>query len=64
VAVLTSDVKPEFREAWYERQSRQGVQVVISHPKLVSLGLDLLEFRGLADEEQPFASEVKLLYYS
>lgn len=47
VAVLTSDVKPELREAWYERQSRQGVQVVISHPKLVSLGLDLLEFRDL-----------------
>jgi SNF2 family DNA or RNA helicase len=47
VAVLTSDVKPEVREAWYERQSRQGVQVVISHPKLVSLGLDLLEFKDL-----------------
>lgn len=47
VAVLTSDVKPEVREAWYERQSCQGVQVVISHPKLVSLGLDLLEFKDL-----------------
>ncbi len=47
VAVLSSDVKPEVREAWYERQSRQGVQVVISHPKLVSLGLDLLEYKDL-----------------
>jgi hypothetical protein len=47
VAVLTSDVKPELREAWYERQSRQGVQVVIGHPKLVSLGLDLLEYSDL-----------------
>ena len=47
VAVLTSDVKPELREGWYERQSRQGVQVVIAHPKLVSLGLDLLGFRDL-----------------
>ncbi|MGH9353170.1 MAG: helicase-related protein, partial [Terriglobia bacterium] len=47
VAILTSDVKPELREAWYERQSRQGVQVVISHPKLVSLGLDLLEYKDL-----------------
>lgn len=47
MTVLTSDVKPEVREAWYERQSRQGVQVVISHPKLVSLGLDLLEFKDL-----------------
>ncbi len=47
VAVLTSDVKPELREAWYERQSRQGIQVVIAHPKLVSLGLDLLEYPDL-----------------
>ena len=47
VAVLTSDVKPELRESWYERQSRQGVQVAIGHPKLVSLGLDLLEYADL-----------------
>jgi hypothetical protein len=47
VAVLTSEVKPELREAWYERQSRQGVQVVIGHPKLCSLGLDLLEYPDL-----------------
>ena len=47
VAVFTSDVKPELRESWYERQSRQGVQVVIGHPKLVSLGLDLLEYGDL-----------------
>ncbi len=47
VSVLTSDVKPEVREAWYERQSRQGVEVVIAHPKLVSLGLDLLEYKDL-----------------
>ena len=47
VAVLTSDVKPELREGWYERQSRQGVQVVIGHPKLCCLGLDLLEYADL-----------------
>ena len=47
VTVLTSDVKPELREGWYDRQSRQGVQVVIGHPKLVSLGLDLLEYPDL-----------------
>ena len=38
VAVLTSDVKPELREAWYEWQSRQGVQVVIGHPSVDSAG--------------------------
>jgi len=47
VAVLTSEVKPEAREGWYEQQSRQGVQVVVSHPKLVSLGLHLLDYKDL-----------------
>lgn len=40
--VLTSDVKPELREAWYERQLAQGMQVCIAHPRLIALGLDLL----------------------
>ncbi len=44
VAVLTTDVPPEAREAWYERQLRDGMQAVICHPKLVQTGLDLIEF--------------------
>jgi hypothetical protein len=44
VAILTTDVPPESREAWYERQLRAGVQAVICHPKLVQTGLDLIEF--------------------
>jgi Helicase conserved C-terminal domain len=44
VAVLTTEVPPEAREAWYERQLRTGVQAVICHPKLVQTGLDLIEF--------------------
>ncbi|MGH9396696.1 MAG: hypothetical protein ACRD18_07575 [Terriglobia bacterium] len=44
VVVLTSVVKPELREAWYERQLRQGMQVCIAHPRLVSLGPDLWAF--------------------
>lgn len=47
VALLTTDVKPETRESWYERRLREGVQVVISHPKLVQTGLDLLSFETL-----------------
>jgi superfamily II DNA or RNA helicase len=43
-AVLRANVDPSKREAWYARQIKQGVQVVISHPKLVETGLDLLEF--------------------
>jgi hypothetical protein len=44
VAVLTTDVPPESREGWYERQLRSGIQAVICHPKLVQTGLDLIEF--------------------
>lgn len=44
IAVLTTDVPPESREGWYERQLRSGVQAVICHPKLVQTGLDLIGF--------------------
>jgi Helicase conserved C-terminal domain len=44
VAVLTTEVPPEAREGWYERQIRAGVQAVICHPKLVQTGLDLIDF--------------------
>jgi hypothetical protein len=44
VTVLTTEVPPEAREAWYERQLCAGVQAVICHPKLVQTGLDLIEF--------------------
>ncbi len=42
VSVLTTQVAPEEREAWYERQLRSGLQVCICHPRLVQTGLDLL----------------------
>ena len=42
VAVLTSDVPPEKREAWIAQRLREGVQVTISHPKIIETGLDLL----------------------
>jgi hypothetical protein len=38
VAVLTTQVAPEEREAWYERQLRSGLQVCIAHPRLVQTG--------------------------
>jgi hypothetical protein len=44
VAVLTTQVAPEEREAWYERQMRSGVQVVVGHPRLTQTGLDLWAF--------------------
>jgi hypothetical protein len=44
VAVLTTQVAPEEREAWYERQLRSGIQVVVGHPRLTQTGLDLWSF--------------------
>src|SRR6202795_1886829 len=43
-AVLRASVDTSKREAWYARQIKEGIQVVISHPKLVETGLDLLDF--------------------
>jgi hypothetical protein len=43
-AVLKSSVGTDVREAWYEARLKEGVQVVICHPKLVETGLDLLDF--------------------
>jgi SNF2 family DNA or RNA helicase len=47
VAVLRSTVPTLQREEWYERQLKQGAEVVICHPKLVETGLDLLAFPSL-----------------
>jgi hypothetical protein len=41
VAVLTTEVAPEQRESWYDRQLQAGMQVCIAHPRLVQSGLDL-----------------------
>jgi hypothetical protein len=46
-SVLRSTVPTVQREAWYAKKVTEGVQVVISHPKLVETGLDLLDFPTL-----------------
>ena len=43
-AVLRASVDTSKREAWYARQIKEGVEVVISHPKLVETGLDYVEY--------------------
>jgi hypothetical protein len=47
VAVLRPSVPTLKREAWYEKQLKEGVEVVVAHPKLVETGLDLLAFPSL-----------------
>jgi hypothetical protein len=44
VAVLRASVPALKREQWYEQQIKNGVEVVLGHPKLVETGLDLLWF--------------------
>jgi hypothetical protein len=47
VAVLRPSVTTMKREAWYQKQLQEGVEVVVTHPKLVETGLDLLAFPTL-----------------
>lgn len=47
VAILTTEVAPELREAWYQRQLRAGVQAILAHPKLLQTGLDLVECNAI-----------------
>ena len=54
-AVLRSSVDTSKREAWYARQIKDGVQVVISHPKLVETGLDLLDFPTIIFSESGYS---------
>jgi hypothetical protein len=57
VAVLTTQVAPEEREAWYERQLRAGIQVVIGHPRLVQTGLDYVEYQQPEERAPELGSE-------
>src|SRR5882762_5118478 len=54
-AVLRASVDTSKREAWYARQVKDGVQVVICHPKLVETGLDLLDFPTIIFYESEYS---------
>ena len=43
-AVLHSSVEAKKREAWVEARLKEGVQALVTHPKCVQTGLDLLDF--------------------
>ena len=45
VAVMKADaVAPNKREAWVADKVKQGIDVLICHPRLVQTGLDLIDF--------------------
>jgi superfamily II DNA or RNA helicase len=55
VAVLTSDVPPEKREAWFAQRLREGVEVTISHPRIIETGMDLLSHPSLIFYESGYS---------
>ena len=55
VAVMKADaVAPERREAWVADKVKQGIDVMICHPRLVQTGLDLIDFPTLIWYETEF----------
>ena len=47
-AVMKADaVPPNRREAWVEQRVKEGLDVLICHPRLVQTGLDLVQFPTL-----------------
>jgi hypothetical protein len=55
VAILTSDVPTEKREAWFERKLQEGIQVTICHPRIIETGLDLLSHPSLIFYESGYS---------
>ena len=56
VAVMKADaVAPERREAWVADRVKQGIDVMICHPRLVQTGLDLIDFPTLCWYETEFS---------
>ena len=48
VAVMKADaVAPDKREAWVTDRVKEGVDVLVCHPRLVQTGLDLIDFQTL-----------------
>ena len=56
VAVMKADaVAPDRREAWVADRVKQGIDVMICHPRLVQTGLDLIDFPTLVWFETEFS---------
>ena len=56
VAVLKADtVAPDRRESWVDERVKQGVDVLVCHPRLVQTGLDLIDFPTLIWYETEFS---------
>ena len=55
-AVMKADaVAPDRREAWVEQKVKEGIDVLICHPRLVQTGLDLIAFPTIVWAETEFS---------
>ena len=56
VAVMKADaVAPDKREAWVADRVKQGIDVLICHPRLVQTGLDLIDFQTIVWQEVEYS---------
>ena len=56
VAVLKADtVSPEKREAWVDERVKEGIDVLMCHPRLVQTGLDLIDFPTICWAETDYS---------
>ena len=56
VAVMKADaVAPERREVWVADRVKQGIDVMICHPRLVQTGLDLIDFPTIVWDETDYS---------
>ena len=56
VAVMKADaVAPNKREKWVADRVKQGIDVMICHPRLVQTGLDLIDFQTLCWYETDYS---------
>ncbi len=56
VAVMKSDaVEPKRREAWVADRVKQGIDVLVCHPRLVQTGLDLIDFPTIVWDETDYS---------
>ena len=56
VAVMKADaVVPDRREAWVADKVKQGIDVMICHPRLVQTGLDLIDFQTVCWYETDYS---------
>ena len=56
VAVMKADaVAPNRREAWVTDKVKEGIDVLICHPRLVQTGLDLIDFPTIVWDETDYS---------